>query len=237
MVEGSNNLDKFTSMSKAEVNKWLETCEGSYSWRSNWTSSGGIKTDVTNYRIQTNTLGEFKVTITEISNARGEITSSTTEAIADNSPPVLEAPQKITEPAPSLSEEANQSSKKYNSKIIEYAKKQVGKRVDRGECWDLGAFALKFAGAEAPNNNKFGLEINETDLCPGDIAQWKTAKYVGENYWQTCGFPDHTAVVIDNTGTKIKVLHQNFGGKRFVHETTFIIGDFTEGSITYYRAI
>ena len=40
-------------------------------------------------------------------------------------------------------------------------------------------------------------------FAPGYIAQWKTAKYVGENYWQICRSSDHTAV-IDNTGIKME---------------------------------
>jgi hypothetical protein len=101
-----------------------------------------------------------------------------------------------------------------NLKVADYALRQIGKKVDRGECTDLIIRALEAGGGDS-----FGGIHNMTyvwgkllapgaALMPGDIAQLENA--VLADGWQ---FLHHTVVVrrvID--GTKVEILHQNWAG-------------------------
>jgi len=62
-----------------------------------------------------------------------------------------------------------------NQKIIKFVDSKMGKKVGRGECWDLAADALKLVGAKWDGNYKFGIKINPKEECvfPGDIIQFE----------------------------------------------------------------
>src|ERR1700754_2264222 len=61
-----------------------------------------------------------------------------------------------------------------NKKIISFVKTKIGKKVGRGECWDLAAEALNTNGAKWDGDYGFGREINLKKECvyPGDIMQF-----------------------------------------------------------------
>ena len=70
-----------------------------------------------------------------------------------------------------------------NQDIIKYVDKVIGKKVARGECWDLAAAALDYAGAYLDRSTQksiyiFGKEINPKNeqVFPGDIIQIENAK-------------------------------------------------------------
>jgi len=67
-----------------------------------------------------------------------------------------------------------------NQKIVVWARGKLGKKIGKGECWDLGEQALKQAGAQTSND--LGLVEKDTDYIwgklkdikdvePGDILQ------------------------------------------------------------------
>lgn len=47
-----------------------------------------------------------------------------------------------------------------NQKIITFVSQNIGKKVGRGECWDLAAQALNQAGASWDGQYNFGRVIN-----------------------------------------------------------------------------
>ncbi len=47
-----------------------------------------------------------------------------------------------------------------NKKVIEYINTKINKKVATGECWDVAAEALKYAGATWDGMYKFGKEVN-----------------------------------------------------------------------------
>lgn len=67
-----------------------------------------------------------------------------------------------------------------NQKVVIWAQGQLGKKVGRGLCWDLGEQALKQAGAQTSNDLGpvkddtdyiWGEPIEIKDIEPGDILQ------------------------------------------------------------------
>src|SRR5437867_4231472 len=107
------------------------------------------------------------------------------------------------------------------SKIVDFARKNVGKQVGDGECATLVAEAFKEAGAkphgsykDSPNEGDYvwgelvyGLEITRslrtestpigTFVKPGDVIQYRDAKFAGKSPSGTykSEAPHHTAVV------------------------------------------
>ncbi len=106
-----------------------------------------------------------------------------------------------------------------NSKILVFANSKLGKKVDRGECWDLAFLALKYAGAKTPSGGFDGdssdpkLYIwssktkNYAGSIPGDIIQYNNYKFSisaknepnkGEwsgMYEYQLGVPQHTQIL------------------------------------------
>lgn len=58
-----------------------------------------------------------------------------------------------------------------NQKVVVWARAQVGKKIGRGQCWDLGEQALKGAGAQTSND--LGPVGSDTDYIWGDAKQIK----------------------------------------------------------------
>lgn len=109
-----------------------------------------------------------------------------------------------------------------NKKVIQYCLSNEGKTIDRGECWDVAAAALKYADAKHAVDFDFGQKYDwrSQEIWPGDIIQFGVSKLES-----TGQITQHTAVVLENQGNKkLKVAHQNVGGKRFI---VFEVMDFT----------
>ena len=91
-----------------------------------------------------------------------------------------------------------------NKKIIEYVNSVIGKRVDRGECWDLAFRALEASGAYFDRSSKktiniYGrlLDLTKEKVIAGDLIQFERVKLKytknGKNYY---GYTKkHTAIV------------------------------------------
>jgi len=141
----------------------------------------------------------------------------------------------------------------FNKKILDYAISMKGKKVDRGECWDLAAVPLKKYGAKWDGQLKFGKKIargkdtkhftnKDEEILPGDIIQFTsvTIEWKKGNSWgsKMLGFPDHTAIVYKvKSRKKITLLHQNVDGKRYVVEEDINLDEITKGSYQVYRPV
>ncbi len=120
-------------------------------------------------------------------------------------------------------------------KIIEFCKSNMGKKVDRGECWDLAYGALNSAGGDWSTPFNFGdkIDYKKESLKPADILQFTNVKFIFPN--RSMSFPKHTAIVSKASGTKILVYHQNFNNKRFVDTLTIDLENIKNGKIDAYR--
>jgi hypothetical protein len=104
-----------------------------------------------------------------------------------------------------------------NQHIVEFTKAHMGQRVDRGECWDLAAFALNDAGAEWDGKLNFGRLIDPARevVFPGDIIQLEGVefKWTENGATNVITMPHHTAIVYEVISRGVfKVAQQNMEG-------------------------
>jgi hypothetical protein len=143
-----------------------------------------------------------------------------------------------------------------NQQVLAFAHENMGKKIGRGECWDLAAQPLKALGATWNNKFVFGKKIAtggssglklEPDMIPmpGDIihfskvkSSWTKSYPDGRKAWgsETIGMPDHVAILKKFDGkTLLTLLHQNVSGKRYMVETTTDITNVKSGIFIIYR--
>ncbi|HOY31463.1 MAG TPA: hypothetical protein PKW80_06260 [Bacteroidales bacterium] len=130
-----------------------------------------------------------------------------------------------------------------NQKITEYVKAQLGKKVDRGECWDLAYEALTLNNCEWDGKFYFGNKLNPSvdSIYPGDIIQLYNVvlkhrignQIIKETYGQ------HTAVVYNKSGKGIfEIAHQNNGySGRKVGISELNLRDKVSGTIIFFRPV
>ena len=120
-----------------------------------------------------------------------------------------------------------------NQKILDFSTKSMGKKVDRGECWDLAKFALDYAGAkwEAPFDYGKIVDPKKDTILAGDIIQFEKVKSSNG-----ISFPHHTAIVykVISSG-KYLIAHQNFNNIRKVGTLELDLSFVTKGSIKFFR--
>ena len=133
-----------------------------------------------------------------------------------------------------------------NIKVIEYVDSVKGKKVARGECWDLAAAALDYADAYLDRSSQqslyvFGKELNPKNdkIFPGDIIQIENVKieYSKGNMIYTENMIHHTAIIYEVMGKgSFSIAHQNtsFSGKK-VGISDLNLNDIKKGEIIFYR--
>ncbi len=130
-----------------------------------------------------------------------------------------------------------------NQKIVDYATSQLGKKVDRGECWDLANQALTKYNCRWDGKYAYGKKLDpKTDtVYPGDILLFTNViikyKEGGMEYKET--YPNHTAIIYEVTGKDTyKLIHQNFGdvGRKVGISNLFLSHKVT-GRVIFYRPV
>lgn len=127
-----------------------------------------------------------------------------------------------------------------NQKVLEYVNTVIGKKVDRGECWDLANQALTYAHAKWKFPTEFGkpVDYKKEAVLPGDLIQInnvtmesKTANSITR--WKMA---EHTAVLYEVKGEgKITVAEQNVNGVRKVMLSEWDLDDVKSGKLQFYR--
>lgn len=124
-----------------------------------------------------------------------------------------------------------------NEKIVKYCKSQMGKKVDRGECWDLIAFALNDAGAKWNNYDVYGkvYTLKTDKVKAGDVLEFHNTRFDNpDGSWFTMG--EHYAIVYEvKSDGEIVIIHQNHNNVRKVQTLTIDLDNVTKGEIIYYR--
>ena len=126
-----------------------------------------------------------------------------------------------------------------NASIVEYVKTTIGKKVDRGECWDLANQALTRANAVWTFPNQFGKVVDpqKDTIYPGDLIQFTNVKMKSSN-GETWTFPKHTAIVYEVISPGVyKIAEQNVNGKRKVQIDDLIFKDKVAGKMIFYRPV
>lgn len=120
--------------------------------------------------------------------------------------------------------------------VVDYALDNMGKKIDRGECWDLVAFALNHSGTEWEMPFDFGEKIDykKDDMAPGDIISFDGVKFESEFGYTT--FPIHYAIVYKVADKDhITILHQNHNNKKVVQTLDLTLSDLKKGEMQFYR--
>jgi hypothetical protein len=135
-----------------------------------------------------------------------------------------------------------------NRAVLRFATENIGKKLGDGECITLAFQALRAAKRKSAGlvdgAPKWGTLIvtfrpgeGSTDkVLPGDILQFKDARFEGKSYFQVAPF--HTAIVSKVERGRLYVLHQNWGPKdseRPVVGAVFIMDDLKRGSVRAER--
>jgi len=130
-----------------------------------------------------------------------------------------------------------------NKQILEYVKSTIGKKVDRGECWDLANQALTSINAEWDHKYKYGKPVNPKKdiIYPGDLIQFEgvKVKYKKGNTTYTEDMNHHTAIInrVIEKGV-YELAHQNTGfSGRKVGLSTLDISTIIKGKMSIYRPI
>ena len=128
-----------------------------------------------------------------------------------------------------------------NKKILKYVKSVKGKKVDRGECWDLAYQALNRVDADWDKAFVYGDLIDplKDKVYPGDLIQFKNVKtrFTEGNTTYTSSMGQHTAIVYKVLDKGVyKIAHQNtqFSGRK-VGVNTFNLNHVIQGDIYFYR--
>jgi hypothetical protein len=152
-----------------------------------------------------------------------------------------------------------------NEAVVAFCKANLGKQVGEGECAHLAGAAFKEAGAkphrefpDKPNegdyvwgelvfgmefkNGKGSIEGSPTKIRPGDVVQYRDAKFAGRRPTggtYSSSAAHHTAVVsgVSPDGKVITILQQNTNGKRFVTEDVQVLTDMQAGWMKVYRPV
>lgn len=127
-----------------------------------------------------------------------------------------------------------------NAKVIAFVKSMMGKKVGRGECWDLAAGALDYANAKWEAPYKFGIPVDykKATLYPGDIIQINnvTMESKTETSITRWKMIVHTAIVYEvKSKNEIVIAEQNVDGVRTVMVNTWNLNDIKSGKMDFYR--
>ncbi len=135
-----------------------------------------------------------------------------------------------------------------NQRIVEYLGQVMGKRVDRGECWDLAAGALNYSGAYFDRSSKrtinvYGKRVDpqRETIYPGDLIQFENVKLEWKKQYSTFReeMKHHTAIVYKVNGPgDYEIAHQNTSKwGRKVGVSRFVLSRVKKGKIMFYRPV
>jgi hypothetical protein len=140
-----------------------------------------------------------------------------------------------------LSSYSQDSIPELNKQILKYVKTTIGKKVDRGECWDLANEALILVKAEWDLKYKYGNLVNPKKdiIYPGDLIQFEgvKVKYKQGNTTYTENMDHHTAIIYRIISKGVyELAHQNTGfSGRKVGLSTLDINTIINGKMSIYQ--
>lgn len=128
-----------------------------------------------------------------------------------------------------------------NSEILTVLKPYMGKKILRGECWDILSLALDETHAKWNGYDEFGKPYDYQNACiaPGDVIAFKNVKFAGVQngmkYFET--MEKHFAVVKEvKAGGELVLWHQNTGKfGRKLGESSIFLKDLKKGKMQFFR--
>jgi hypothetical protein len=128
-----------------------------------------------------------------------------------------------------------------NKQIVAFVDKHMGKKIGRGECWDLAKYSLNEAGAKWDKAFKYGKPIDpkKDEVFPGDFIQFENVKvqFEKDGGIHTETMTQHTAVVYKVNAPGVYVIaHQNnaFSGRK-MGTSELDLATVKRGKLKFYR--
>ncbi|MNE28584.1 hypothetical protein D3C87_151670 [compost metagenome] len=130
-----------------------------------------------------------------------------------------------------------------NTEILTVLKPYMGKKILRGECWDVLSLALNETHANWNGYDVFGTPYDYKKNCvsPGDLIAFKGVKFAGAKngtkYFET--MEKHFAVVKEvKPNGELVLWHQNTGNfGRKLGESSIFLGDLKKGKMQFFRPV
>ncbi|RYD20391.1 MAG: CHAP domain-containing protein [Verrucomicrobiaceae bacterium] len=144
------------------------------------------------------------------------------------------APAAKPEPQPAGGQPSASRSAGSNAAIVEYCRRNNGRKVGDGECWTLANEAFKATGKRRPgaDNRVWGRVVNyqSEGVRPGDIIEFQSALFPGYITGSK-----HTAIVAEGGKGDISIAEQNMMGSRKVSFRSINLNSKISGKVTVYR--
>jgi hypothetical protein len=128
-----------------------------------------------------------------------------------------------------------------NACIIEHVDRWAGKRIGRGECWDLAAAALDSCHADWDHALGYGRRFDpaKEPVLPGDIVQFEGAEFrwTSDGSTNLITMPHHTAIIHKVLAEgHYTIAHQNMQGiGRKVGFGELVLAHRVKGRIVFHR--
>ena len=127
-----------------------------------------------------------------------------------------------------------------NKIVVDYATKNLNKKVGRGECWDLAKYALDEANATWDGKYQYGRKLSKDEcLMPGDIIQFENVvvefKQGKQTFKET--MQHHTSIIFSvESKDEVVLIHQNtaYTGRK-VGKSSLRFSTIKKGKYTIYR--
>lgn len=130
-----------------------------------------------------------------------------------------------------------------NQCIVDFVGTHMGKKVGRGECWDLAAEALNGCKAQWNGRYDYGSIMNwkKDAVLPGDIVQFESVEIEHRegNAISRERYGQHTAIImVVNSRGDYAIAQQNMQpmGKK-VGISALRMADVRAGKLTFYRPL
>lgn len=136
---------------------------------------------------------------------------------------------------------AAKDSEAVNMAVVTFARNNLGKTVNNGNCWVLPRDALLQANARFPGprgsypTTVFGRPIPAHQLVPGDILHFQNARFAKNNRVYFSTGTHHYAIVERVSRNQIFLFHQNSSGRRYVVRGCVSVSDLVSGTMVFYR--
>ncbi len=130
-----------------------------------------------------------------------------------------------------------------NTEILTVLKPYMGKKLLRGECWDVLSLALNETHANWNGYDVFGTPYDYKKNCiaPGDLIAFKGVRFNGVKngvkYFET--MEKHFAVVKEvKPNGELVLWHQNTGNfGRKLGESSIFLTDLKKGKMQFFRPV
>lgn len=140
-----------------------------------------------------------------------------------------------------FSQENQHTIPELNQKILLFVEQHIGKKVGRGECWDLAQIPLNEIGATWDQKYAFGKKLNPTKekILPGDIIRFEKViiEYKEGNKKITENYHHHTAIIYEVLEKGMyKIAQQNTEKGKKVTINILNTNFQKKGKLIFYRA-